>query len=80
METHSIAVGELAKHTLSFVYGGRPMVLYGKLSAKTDGFAGGPYWNGASASTDDQLNSVGNDKYHNNIAPCIASYLWKRTA
>lgn len=24
--------------------------------------------------------SFGSDKYHNNVAPCIAAYLWKRTA
>ena len=26
------------------------------------------------------VQSAGGDQYHNNIAPCVASYLWKRTA
>lgn len=56
------------------------MVLYGELSSKTDGFASGPYWLGATATTDDELNSVGNNEYHNNIAPCISAYMWKRKA
>lgn len=77
---NELAVGESAKHTHVFVHGGHPMVLYGELCAKTDGFAGGPYWAGANAATDDKLNSVGNNEYHNNIAPCVATYLWMRTA
>lgn len=75
-----MTVGESAKHTHVFVHGGHPMVLYGELCAKTDGFAGGPYWAGANAATDDKLNSVVNNEYHNNIAPCVATYLWMRTA
>ena len=55
------------------------MVLYGELSVKTDGFDSGPYWTGASVTTDDELNSVGNDEYHNNVPPNVACYLWKRT-
>lgn len=76
---HQITVGESARHTHVFVHGGRPLVLYGELSNKTDGFAGGPYWDGASATTNDQLNSVGNNEYHNNVPPNVACYLWKRT-
>ena len=75
-----MTVGELAKHTHSFVYGGLPLVLLGKLSETNGGFASGSCWRGANATTKDQLNSVGNNEYHNNIVPCIASYLWKRTA
>lgn len=56
------------------------MVLRGKLVETGSGFASGPNWRGDNATTKDELNSVGNDEYHNNIAPCIASYLWKRTA
>ena len=80
LATYRLAVGESAKHTHVFVHGGHPMVLYGELSSKTDGFAGGPYWVGVTATTDDELTSVGNNEYHNNLAPCISAYMWKRKA
>lgn len=77
---HQLTVGESARHTHVFVHGGHPLVIYGQLSAITNGFASGPHWNGENATTDDQLNSVGNNEYHNNLAPCVAAYLWKRVS
>lgn len=80
VETYLLAVGELPKHTPSFAYKGRPLVLYGKRAEITDGFASGDHWRSANATTQDPFNSIGNDQYHNNVSACIAAYVWKRTA
>lgn len=80
MEAYSVTVGELAKHTPSFAYKGRPLVLYGAHAETTDGFASGNHWHDANATTQDPFNSIGNDQYHNNVSACIAAYVWKRTA
>lgn len=80
MEAYSVTVGELPKHTPSFAYKGRPLVLYGEHAEITDGFASGSHWRGTNATTQDPFNSIGNDQYHNNVSACIAAYVWKRTA
>ena len=64
-----VAVGELAKHKHLINWYANAM--------------GEPYTQAAGngyKTVDNYSEDAGNDEYHNNVAPCIASYLWKRTA
>jgi hypothetical protein len=66
---HQLTVGELAKHNHSLNWHADAM--------------GNPYTQAAGNGykpRDEYSGYAGNDEYHNNIAPCIASYLWKRTS
>lgn len=66
---HQLTVGELAKHKHLINWYANAM--------------GEPYTQAAGngyKTVDNYSEDAGNDEYHNNVAPCIASYLWKRTA
>ena len=72
---HQITVGELPKEST-----------YGILSAQQDGGLtsaaatnGGAYEGRIVVSGGNRSVLFGGDKYHNNISPCIAAYMWKRT-
>lgn len=71
---HQITVGELPKESP-----------YGILSAEQDGgltsaaaVGGGAYEGRIVVSGGDKLVFFGGDKYHNNLSPAIAAYMWKR--
>ena len=77
METYCIAVGELPKLTGSFnAYTWDAGAPTGMFSSKKIGGNVNVY--GEGSYTNFNFN-VGEDRYHNNIAPCISSYLWRRT-
>lgn len=72
---HQLTVGELAKHThAQYVTANPGLGIYDtRLDYNSDEKQLGKYY---------QLETgeAGENQYHNNIVPCVASYLWYRTA
>ena len=72
---HQLTVGELAKHThAQYVTANPGLGIYDtRLDHNSDEKQLGKYY---------QLETgeAGENQYHNNIVPCVASYLWYRTA
>jgi hypothetical protein len=77
---HQLTVGELPKIEGSF-----PGLYTDSFQLDCSGCVGGVQGftksqHGTATGTWGFKISFGSDKYHNNVAPCIAAYLWKRTA
>ena len=75
METDCVAVGELASHSHLFIG-----------DSQKKGSSGGTDWYldvgtmGEKCGEARKTESTGDNLYHNNLSPCVAAYLWKRTA
>ena len=75
METYCIAVGEIPKI--------KPSATDHLWNSGNDGTGVGNVvnWsNHGSFNLFGVFNSFGNDEYHNNVAPCLPVYAWRRTA
>ena len=88
--------GELAKHThrIALAKGGYPntepqsiLFLPGNTNQNINGTfsdrsVSGTYADGNRGYyvASEFIEPTGNDQYHNNIPPCVASYIWRRTA
>ena len=84
METYCLTVGELPSHNTKFrVYatlGTNDQLPSGCSSPnRCYSVADGSGLNGL-GSYDITTPSVGGDKRHNNVSPCMAAYVWKRIA
>lgn len=76
-----LSVEELPSFTPSFNGGGSALVIYGNHSELPtgSGLDTGIYWSNANIAVN-QFNSIGGNKYHNNLQPYMAVYVWHRTA
>ena len=55
--------------------------MYGENQIQTNsGFAAGNLWHDCDKTTLVGFNSIGGNKYHNNLQPYMAVYIWHRTA
>ena len=93
---HKLSKGEIANHThrIALAKGGYPNIepqsilfLPGSSNQNINGTfsdrkVSGTYADGNSGYYVDSefIESTGNNQYHNNISPCVASYIWRRTA
>lgn len=81
MEAHILAVGELPKIEGRFpgaIFNDYQTDISGIVNPAT-GFSKSLHCN--TNQTEYGYNiSFGNNKYHNNLAPCISAYMWKRKA
>ena len=82
METYLLAVGELAKHSHeegNWIWAVSSNFNTGSynISGATNGNAI-EYINGKNKQKVITV-STGNNERHNNVAPCVAAYLWQRT-
>ena len=75
---HQLTVGELAAHKPSFKYGGMPLVMRSSISDTSAGLENGGLWVNESKTINDKFNYIGNDECHNNLTPCITTYIWHR--
>ena len=72
---HQITVGESASHSHLLI-----------LDSPKNGSGGGTNWYldvgtiGEKYGEARETKSTGDNLYHNNLSPCVAAYLWKRTA
>ena len=73
-----LSVGELAAHKPSFKYGGMPLVMRSSISDTSAGLENGGLWVNESKTINDKFNYIGNDECHNNLTPCITTYIWHR--
>lgn len=75
MAPHRIAVGELASHTHAQYVTANPGTgnYNTRIDYKEDALNVDTYYQVETGAT-------GGNNYHNNISPCVAAYLWKRTA
>lgn len=80
-ENHKLSVEELPSFTPSFNSGGSALVIYGDHSELPagSGLDTGIYWSRENIAVS-PFNSIGGNKYHNNLPPYMAVYIWHRTA
>lgn len=93
---HKLSKGEIANHThrIALTKAGYPnsepqsiLFLPGNTNQNINGTfsdrkVSGTYadGNGGYYVDSEFIESTGNDQYHNNISPCVSSYIWRRTA
>ena len=75
---HQLTVGEMPSHTHT-LHGGDDNPQATTHSYMADA-PDSRKWTTNYRTWYNSMDSTGGDQYHNNIAPCVASYLWKRTA
>ena len=73
-----MTVGELAAHQPSFKYGGSPLVMISRISDTSVGLGSGALWENENKTINNEFNYIGNDESHNNLTPCITTYIWRR--
>ena len=73
--TQNLSVGELASHTHAQYVTANPGAgnYNTRIDYKEDALNVNTYYQVETGAT-------GGNNYHNNISPCVAAYLWKRTA
>ena len=87
LAAHRLAVGELANHAHAYrLFSGT------QGTSATDAKQGkfmctvsiadidGSFYCSPSTSNEFHIYAAGNNERHNNVSPCLAAYLWRRTA